>query len=392
MKKRITSVFILFTVFASYFIMSCRHDSPIPASTYMCDMHLSASVTNVNSSQRGMIVVHAHNGSGFTYQLNDGAAQQDSSFSNLDPASYMVYVTNSAGCRDSIHVVVDSTSSSGGTGGGGTGGGGGGTTCPTINVMAMPTNPTSGSNGSISASATGGVAPYSYSINGGAFSSNSNFTGLAAGNYTIAVKDANNCPGTSSQVTLSGGGGTCPTIVVTGTPTRTSTICATDATFAASASGGVAPYTYSKDGTTFQTSATISTLAVGSYTITAKDANGCTGNMQVTVSGPTTVSFATSIQPIVASYCGSAQISCHNHNNNWTTYSDIVGSSMGATWSGNLSTFLKRLRGTSGSANSACPLTTSSGSHNMPPSNSTAWTNFVKGPLTNWIDQGYPNN
>lgn len=385
MKKRISSVFILFALFASYLIMSCRHDSPIPTTTNMCDMHLSASVTNVNSSQRGMIVVHAYNGSGFTYQLNDEANQQDSSFSNLDPASYMVYVTNSSGCRDSIHVVVDSTSSSGGNGGGGT-------TCPTINVMAMPTNPTSGSNGSISATATGGVAPYTYSINGGAYGSNSNFTGLAAGNYTISVKDANNCLGNSSQVALSGSGGTCPTIVVSGTPTRTSTTCATDATFAASASGGVAPYTYSKDGTTFQTSATISTLAVGTYTITAKDANGCTGSIQVTISGPTALSFATDIQPTIAGTCGRSNISCHNHSNSWTTYSDIVGSSMGATWSGNLSTFLKRLRGTSGSANSACPLTTSSGSHNMPPSNSTSWTNFVKGPLTNWISQGYPNN
>lgn len=391
MKKSLASLLLILTVFASYFIISCRHDAPIPVNSNACDMHLSASVTNVNSSQRGIIVIHAHNGSGLLYQLNDGSAQPDSTFSNLNPASYMVYVTNSAGCRDSIHVTVDSTSSSGGSGGGGTGGGGG-TTCPTINVMAMPTNPTSGSNGSISASASGGVAPYTYSINGGAFSSNSNFTGLAAGNYTIAVKDANNCPGTSSQVTLSAGGGTCPSIVVSGTPTRTSTICATDASISASATGGAAPYTYSKDGTTFQSSATFSTLATGSYTITAKDANGCTGNIQVTVSGPAAVSFATDIQPVIASYCGRNNISCHNHSNSWTTYSNIVGTSTGTTWSNNLSTFLKRIRSTSGSANSQCPLTTSSGSHDMPPSSSTAWTSFVRGALTNWIDQGYPNN
>ena len=387
MKKRIASLLTFLAFFGAYFIISCRHEPPITVNGVACDMHLTVSVTSVDSNHRGTIVVHAHNGSGFYFQLEGGTAQSDSSFINLDPGEYHIDVTNGSGCVNSIHVIVDSSNIPNGTGGG-TGGGG---TCPTINVSATPTNPTNGANGSISASATGGMAPYTYSINGGAYSSSSSFTGLTAGNYTVSVKDANNCPGTSSQVTLTGGG-TCPNIMVSGTPTRTSTICATDASIAASAMGGVAPYTYSKDGTTFQTSATFSTLATGNYTITAKDANGCIGNIQVTVSGPATVSFATDVKPIINSTCGRSQISCHSHSNAWTTYSDIVGTSTGTTWTSNLSTFIGRIRGTSGSANSQCPLTKSSGSHNMPPSSSTTWTNFVKGALTNWIDQGYPNN
>ena len=39
----------------------------------------------------------------------------------------------------------------------------------------------------------GGNGPYLYSINDGAFSSNANFTGLTAGNYSIVVLDANGC-------------------------------------------------------------------------------------------------------------------------------------------------------------------------------------------------------
>ena len=185
---------------------------------------------------------------------------------------------------------------------------------------------------------------------------------------------------------------TCPTISVTGTPTRTTTNCSNNGTIVASAIGGTAPYIYSKNGTTFQSTTTFSSLAIGSYTITAKDANGCTGTVQVTVSGPATVSFASDIKPTINTTCGSSNISCHNHSNAWTTYSDIVGTSTGTTWTSNLSTFLKKISGTSGTTNSSCPLTTSSGNHNMPPSSTSTWTNFVHGALTNWINQGYPNN
>ena len=40
---------------------------------------------------------------------------------------------------------------------------------------------------------TGGTAPYTYSINGGAFGTGTSATGLAAGTYTVIVRDANDC-------------------------------------------------------------------------------------------------------------------------------------------------------------------------------------------------------
>ena len=37
------------------------------------------------------------------------------------------------------------------------------------------------------------VAPYTYSVNGSSFTSTTNYTNLAAGTYTIVVRDVNGC-------------------------------------------------------------------------------------------------------------------------------------------------------------------------------------------------------
>lgn len=49
------------------------------------------------------------------------------------------------------------------------------------------------SNGSIAVSTTKGTSPYMYSIDGINFQSNGTFTDLEADDYTITVKDVNNC-------------------------------------------------------------------------------------------------------------------------------------------------------------------------------------------------------
>ena len=60
-----------------------------------------------------------------------------------------------------------------------------------------------GNTGSASASATGGTAPYSYTISGAANTTGAIsgiFTGLTAGSYTITATDANGCTATTTAV------------------------------------------------------------------------------------------------------------------------------------------------------------------------------------------------
>ena len=92
----------------------------------------------------------------------------------------------------------------------------------------------------------------------------------------------------------------------------------------ASASGGSGSYTFSIDGSNFQTSGTFSNLAAGNYTVTVKDANDCTDSESATVDEVKEVFYANQIRPILDNNC---QISnCHGDRQNlptFATYNDV---------------------------------------------------------------------
>jgi hypothetical protein len=83
-----------------------------------------------------------------------------------------------------------------------------------------------------------------------------------------------------------GGGGTTDpcsgvTVTVTGLATNTNAGASTG-TITVSASGG-SGFTYSVNGGAFQASGSFTALAAGSYTVTAKNSNGCSGSASFTV-------------------------------------------------------------------------------------------------------------
>ncbi|MFI5149148.1 MAG: gliding motility-associated C-terminal domain-containing protein [Bacteroidia bacterium] len=134
--------------------------------------------------------------------------------------------------------------------------------------------------------AAGGTGAYTYSWtpSGG---NAAIATGLAAGNYTCTVTDANGCVKTQT-VTI-----TQPT-AVTGTPSSTSAICLShNGTASVLAGGGTGPYTYTWSPTTGSTNS-ISGLASGAYNCTVTDSKGCSVAVAVTVghgSNPISANF-----------------------------------------------------------------------------------------------------
>ncbi|MCW3084879.1 MAG: hypothetical protein JWP12_2245 [Bacteroidetes bacterium] len=127
--------------------------------------------------------------------------------------------------------------------------------------------------------ATGGVAPYSYSVNGGAFSATTTYTGLAAGSYPATVKDANGCSYTTSFIITNSSGPTAAAI------TTVNTGCATSIgeIHIGVITGGTAPYTYSVNGGAFSATTDYVGLPAGTYPVAVKDSPGCIYTQAVTI-------------------------------------------------------------------------------------------------------------
>ncbi len=169
-------------------------------------------------------------------------------------------------------------------------GGGGGTPDPcagvSITVTGAVTNPSGGNNnGSINAAATGGGSGFTFSINGGAFQSSGNFTNLAAGSYTIVAKNGSGCTGSNSFTLVATNPCAGVTITVTGTTVNPTSAGSNNGSIAATATGS-SGFTFSINGGTFQTTGNFNNLVEGSYTIVAKDLNGCTGSTMFSLTAP----------------------------------------------------------------------------------------------------------
>jgi hypothetical protein len=119
----------------------------------------------------GSIAVNVSGGTpGYVYTINSSSGL----FTGLPQGTYVVTTTDANGCSQSFSTNI---------------------TEPTqVNLSTIPSSASSGlNNGSITMSGSGGLSPYSYSINGTNYYSGSLFSNLAAGTYTCYVKDANGC-------------------------------------------------------------------------------------------------------------------------------------------------------------------------------------------------------
>ncbi|MEO9483928.1 MAG: T9SS type A sorting domain-containing protein [Ekhidna sp.] len=208
----------------------------------------TAAVTDATcqGSADGVITVSQANGiTPLAYSLDGGAGQASNVFDQLNPGTYTVLVTDANGCGVTLSdVTVGATTS----------------IIPTLSTTHILC--ASGSTGEISVTATGGTSPYEFSINNEAFQGSNVFSGLSAGSYQVAVRDADGCLGIEN-------------VTLTEPDALQITVVQNDKSFEITASGGLSPYEFSTDGVTFQSSGTFSNLDVGDYTFRVRDANGC---------------------------------------------------------------------------------------------------------------------
>lgn len=112
----------------------------------------------------------------YNYNLNGGEYQTSSEFDRLAPGSYTIIVKDFNGCKKSLLVDVGAANS---------------------NLAATSSTQLDNQcfihNGSATITANGGTSPYLYKINDGDFASLNTFANLKNGQYTVIVKDANDC-------------------------------------------------------------------------------------------------------------------------------------------------------------------------------------------------------
>ncbi|MCB0593504.1 MAG: hypothetical protein H6557_05070 [Lewinellaceae bacterium] len=149
----------------------------------------------------------------------------------------------------------------------------------TLSALVVDESAPGAADGRILLNPGNGVPPFSYSIDGGnTFVPSSEFSGLPAGTYPVAVQDGNQCAtDTVLQV------GSC-NLLASAEVTNVSEPGQGQGRIALQVSGGLGPYSYSIDGLNFQPENVFEGLEAGEYEVTVRDeGTGCETALSVVV-------------------------------------------------------------------------------------------------------------
>jgi large repetitive protein len=256
-----------------------------------------ATVATTNATTTSCIgtisVTGAGSNSPYTYSINGATAASSGNFTALCAGTYTVCVSNAIGCS----------------------------ACTTATVIAanplafiVPINTTqpcfNTTNGSLSAPATGGIAPLEYTI-GGTYASTSTFNSLAPGIYTVTVKDFTSATlSTTVNLTLSSN-----LLFAASQSAGISCNNSCSGEVTGNFLNGVTPYSYTLNGGVASGSNIFGSLCAGVYTLQATDASGCSKISVVTLVEPAPLSSNLQI----------SQIRCTNDNDGSISATGIGG-------------------------------------------------------------------
>ena len=224
---------------------------------------LTATTTNVTGcygGSNGSINTTVGGGtSPYTYAWSSGSTVADPV--SLTAGTYSVTATDAHGCTIGGSYTITQPAA--------------------ISITATITNTScyGGCNGGISASATSGFSPYSYSWSNG--SAISHPTGLAAGTYTVTVTDAHGCTNTASFTVDQPAA-----LAISAVTANVTCHGGSNGNINTTVTGGTTAYSYVWSNGSHAADPT--DLAAGTYSVTATDAHGCTITGSYTVTQPAT--------------------------------------------------------------------------------------------------------
>ncbi len=219
----------------------------------------------------GGFTVSASNGTvPYTFSLNSGTSNQTGVFSGLSAGSYTVSLSGANSCSAASTTVVPINQPA---------------SALTSSLSPSSTAVCGSVSVTLTGSASGGTGPYQYNFGGGSSATSTSVVTSALGSnvYSLTVTDANGCTAVS---TTSVQGNSIPTVNIA--PMSGTLTCANPG-LTLTASGSGTTYLW-LDGTT---GASLSVNAPGTYTVTTKDANGCTASTTATVVSETALPTTT---------------------------------------------------------------------------------------------------
>ncbi|MDQ3051846.1 MAG: gliding motility-associated C-terminal domain-containing protein [Bacteroidota bacterium] len=215
-----------------------------------------------NSGNNGQLSLAVTGGTApYSYMWSNGAITQ--SVNGLVAGTYTVTVTDANGCTKIASATITQPSAALS-----------GTTTTTSNISCF-----SGNNGSIDLSVAGGTGPFSYMWSNGAITQDLN--GLPAGSYNVTITDANGCLANSGGVISQPAGSLAANLSVS---QNVNCFGGGNGSLNLTVSGGTSPYNF--NWSTGATTEDLNGLAVGFYTVSITDANGCVSSATGSITQP----------------------------------------------------------------------------------------------------------
>jgi Pregnancy-associated plasma protein-A/Secretion system C-terminal sorting domain/Ig-like domain CHU_C associated/SprB repeat len=209
--------------------------------------------TTCSGSANATITANVVGGSGpYQFKLNNGAFNTLNVFNNLGPGTYTITAIDVNLITNIVTATVVNSSLA-------------------ITLGGTSAASAAACNGTLVGTASGGVSPYTYSLNAAAYNATFNYTNMCSGAYTLCVKDAKGCIVCNNYTVLI----IVPIAMVAPIVVQT---CpgSTNGSITVVAQFGTMPFTYQLNNGAFGAVNTFTNLAAGVYTITAKDANNIT--------------------------------------------------------------------------------------------------------------------
>ncbi|MCS7085018.1 MAG: hypothetical protein NZ534_02930, partial [Bacteroidia bacterium] len=196
------------------------------------------------------------------YSVDNGSFQSNPVFGGLTPGPHVVRVRDQRGCQSELTVnqtyQYDYFP-------------------PTVSVVPA----SCGDNGEITAVAGSGQAPHTFILSPGGNNTNGTFSGLAPGNYSLTVRDANGCAETVPVSVAF-----VPTDLAASVQVSNAVCADGTGSVVVTATGGRTPYVYSLDGGAFTANSSFSGLSIGAHNVVVRDRVGCTVSVAFNVQGP----------------------------------------------------------------------------------------------------------